>query len=70
MQSSKAFSPIKACQQIREEDEAESGKEIKLAINNLVWTYAGPETTLREAEEMACRFFNDIWQSRGNGSID
>ena len=50
--------------------ERELAEELKLKINNMVWMYAGENTLLKDAEEMACRFFNDIWKSRGSGSID
>jgi hypothetical protein len=52
------------------QQERESAEEIKLKINNFVWTYAGENTALKEAEEIDCRFFNDIWESRTGARLD
>ena len=50
--------------------ESETAEELKLKINNIVWMHAGENTTLRKAEEIACRFFNDIWKSRTGSTLD
>jgi hypothetical protein len=35
--------------------------EIKKAINNIIWSNARPEVTLREAEKAAGEAFDAVW---------
>jgi hypothetical protein len=34
--------------------------EVKAAINNFLWSYLPPSTTIAQADEIACRWFDDL----------
>ena len=59
---------VKSETEIRQE--REWAEEIKIKINNFIWMNAGENTTLKDAEEIACRFFNDILETRTGARLD
>lgn len=54
----------------REDSENDLSTHIKLEINNLIWMYASEETTLKDAEAMASRWWLELMENREKTVFD